>query len=149
MLLIKWECQYYPRRKYCLLFSPRWCRLVCGCAPSARALLGLEEFGGAGSGVFWDVLGLQGVLRCFMFVGLAVCCPQMCCSHTAAAGRAHSRRNISSLWAAQGSCQVFPQLPAGAGDLCYPAAVLFPAELIISLALECRMTIFTLQDSQY
>lgn len=38
---------------------------------------------------------------------------------------------------------------AGDGDLCYPAAFLFPVKLIISLALVCRMTIFTVQDSQY
>lgn len=141
MLLIKWECQYYPRRKYFLLFSPRWCLLVCGYALSARALLGLEEFGGAGSGMCWGCRVSLGVSCLWDWLCAAV--TELLLEGLTCAG------TISSLWAAQGSCQVFPQLPAGDGDLCYPAAFLFPVKLIISLALVCRMTIFTVQDSQY
>lgn len=123
------------------------CLKTCGNSLSAPALLGLEEVRGAGSGMFWDVLGLQCVLSTAE-VSHACGTGWVLTPRCAAAGRAHLCREHQQ----QGSCQVFPQLPAGAadGDVCHPAAVLVPAKLIISLALiGRRMTFSTLQDSQY
>lgn len=133
-----------------------WSHAATPCLPEPSSEL--EEFRVVVSGVFAAGLGPQCAARsAFCLGGWLGAEPQLCCSRTAAAGKGSVVQRTSA------APRLMPGVPpaprrwrwwemevVGDGDVCYPAALLFPAKLISSLALIGRTTtVSALQDSQY